>query len=121
MIKDVHHVGIAVRSIDVALALYGDVLGLEVVKRGDAPTRGAVVAMLAVGRSFLEIIEPTTNESPFASHIAERGEGLHHIGLWTDDVDTQVATLRETGVALEDREPREGFTGRLSYLAASAF
>jgi methylmalonyl-CoA epimerase len=121
MIKDVHHVGIAVRSLDEALAFYRDALGLPLVKEGVASARGVRAVMLGVGRSYLEILEPFTDESPFAKHIAERGEGLHHVALWTDDVESQVAALRDAGVPLEDREPRDGFTGRLSYLAAEAF
>ncbi len=121
MIRDVHHVGIAVRSLEQALALYRDALGLPLVKEGAAPARGARVAMLAAGRSYLEIIEPTSEDSPFAKHIQERGEGLHHLALWTDGVESEVSKLREAGAPLEDHEPRDGFTGRLSYLRPEAF
>ncbi len=121
MIRDVHHVGIAVRSLDAAYAFYRDALGLPVVKEGLASARGVRAALLAVGGSYLEVLEPLAADSPFAKHIAERGEGLHHVALWTDDVESQVAQLRRMGVPLEDEEPREGFTGRLSYLAPEAF
>lgn len=121
MITDVHHVGIAVRDLDEALALYRDTLGLPCVKRGEMPARGVRVAMLAAGRSYLEVIQPVDESSPFARSIAERGEGLHHVALWSTDVAADVAKLRAAGVPLEDREPRDGFTGRLSYLHASAF
>jgi len=121
MIRDVHHVGIAVRSMEAAYAFYRDALGLPVVKEGVASAGGVRAALLAVGRSYLEILEPFEEESPFARHIAERGEGLHHLALWCDDVESQVAALREMGVPLEDKQPREGFTGRLSYLAPEAF
>ena len=121
MILDVHHVGITVHSLEKALTLYHDALGLPVVKRGEAPSRGARVAVLSAGRSYLEVIEPTTGASPFASYIEDRGEGLHHVALWSDDVEKQVASLRDSRVALEDHEPRDGFTGRLSYLRPEAF
>lgn len=120
MITDVHHVGIAVRSMNTALALYRDCLGLPVVKEGEAAARGVRVAMLAAGRSYLEVIEPFTDESPFARHIAAHGEGLHHVALWSTDVEADVARLRELGVPLDDERPRDGFTGRLSYLAPQA-
>jgi methylmalonyl-CoA/ethylmalonyl-CoA epimerase len=121
MIRDVHHVGIAVKSMDAALALCRDALALPVVKEGGAPARGARVAVLAAGGSYLEIIQPTTDDSPFARFIEERGEGLHHLALWSDDVDGHVSSLRDKGAALEDHEPRDGFTGRLSYLRPEAF
>jgi methylmalonyl-CoA/ethylmalonyl-CoA epimerase len=121
VITDVHHVGIAVRDLDEALALFRDTLGLSCVKQGEMPARGVRVAMLAAGRSYLEIIQPVDESSPFARSIAERGQGLHHVALWSTDVSADVARLRDLGVPLEDHEPRDGFTGRLSYLAASAF
>jgi methylmalonyl-CoA/ethylmalonyl-CoA epimerase len=121
VITDVHHVGIAVRDLAEALALFRDTLGLPCVKQGDMPARGVRVAMLAVGRSYLEVIQPVDESSPFARSIAERGQGLHHVALWSTDVAADVARLRDLGVPLEDHEPRDGFTGRLSYLAASAF
>ena len=121
MIRDVHHVGIAVRDMAEAYALYRDALGLPIMKEGDVPSRGVKAALLAVGGSYLELIQPTDEVSPFAKHIKERGEGLHHIGLLADDVDSQVGQLHEMAVLLEDHEPREGFTGRLSYLSPLAF
>ncbi|MDO8615113.1 MAG: VOC family protein [Dehalococcoidia bacterium] len=120
MILDVHHVGIAVRSLEAAYALYRDALGLPLVKEGAVPARGVRAALLAAGRSYLEVLEPVTTNSPFAKHIAERGEGLHHLALWSDDVDGDVERLRDLGAPLTDHEPRDGFTGRLAYLAPLA-
>jgi len=120
MITDVHHVGIAVRDMVAALRFYSEVLGLPVVREGEAPARGARMTLLAVGDSYLELVQPTTAESPFAEHIGQRGEGLHHVALRTDDVNALVAALRDRGVPLQDTEPREGFTGRLSRLAPEA-
>ena len=121
MIRDIHHVGIAVRDMQAALALYRDALGLPVVKEGVAAARGASVSLLPVGGSYLEVVEPLGADSPFARFIAGRGEGLHHLAFQTDGVDAEVAALREKGVPLQDREPREGFSGRLSFLAPEAF
>jgi len=121
MIREVHHIGIAVRDLNAAYTLYRDALGLPLVKEGDVPARGVRAAMLEVGGSYLELIQPTEDSSQFAKHIAERGEGLHHLALLSDDVDAQIKALREAAVPLEDHEPREGFTGRLAYLSPLAF
>ena len=121
MIQDVHHVGIAVRSLDRALAFYRDALRLELVKEGEIPSRGVRAAMLAAGGSYLEFIEPVADDSLFAQHIQVHGEGLHHVCLWSDCVEAQVERLREKGVPLVDDQPRDGFTGRLSYLRPEAF
>ncbi len=121
MIADVHHVGIAVRDLGEALRFYRDALVLPCVKEGEMRARGVRAAVLAAGRSYIEIIQPVSDDSLFASYIAERGEGLHHIALWSTDVVADVARLRAFGVPLQDPRPRDGFTGRLSYLAAEAF
>ena len=135
MIRDVHHVGIAVRNLGAAYALYRDALGLPLVKEGDVPSRGVKAALLAVGESYVELVQPSFDsfilpdeglrmsgkDSLFARHIEERGEGLHHLALWTNDAESQVDKLRKLAVPLEDHEPRQGFTGRLSYLSPLAF
>lgn len=121
MIRDVHHVGIAVRDLDIALAFFRDTLELPCVKEGEMAARGVRVAVLAAGGSYLEVIQPTADSSPFAAHIEERGEGLHHVALWSTDAGADVAKLRDLGAQLEDHEPRDGFTGRLSYLRPEAF
>jgi methylmalonyl-CoA/ethylmalonyl-CoA epimerase len=121
MIRDVHHVGIAVSDLEAAYALYRDALGLALVKEGEAAARGARVAVLDAGGRYIELVQPATGSSPFAAFIEEHGEGLHHVALWSDDCLADVARLRELGVPLADREPREGFTGRLSFLAPEAF
>lgn len=121
MITDVHHVGIAVSDMTRALRFFSESLSLPTVLEGASDARGARVALVAVGGSYLELVQPTSASSPFAAYIEERGEGLHHVGLATDDVDSLVASLREKGVPLQDEEPRQGFTGRLSYLAPEAF
>ncbi|HEY5638925.1 MAG TPA: VOC family protein [Dehalococcoidia bacterium] len=121
MIRDVHHVGIAVRDLEAAYSLYRDALGLPLVKEGEMASRGVRAAMLAAGGSYLELIQPVEASSPFAKFVEERGEGLHHVALWSDNVEGDVARLRDCGAALDDLEPRDGFTGCLSYLAAEAF
>ncbi|HUF52632.1 MAG TPA: VOC family protein [Dehalococcoidia bacterium] len=121
MITDLHHVGIAVRDLDAALALFRDALQLPCLKEGDVPSRGVRAAMLAAGRSYVEIIAPTRDDSPSAAFLRERGEGLHHVALCSTDIDADVAALRDKDVPLIDEGPRAGFTGRLSYLDPAAF
>src|SRR2546422_8926765 len=113
MIRDVHHVGIAVRDMAEAYALYRDALGLPIMKEGDVPSRGVKAALLAGGGSYLELIQPTDDVSPFAKHIKERGEGLHHLGLLADDVDSQGGQLHEMAGLPGDHEPRGGMHRRL--------
>lgn len=108
------------RDMAAALRFYSEALGLPLVREAEAPARGARMTLLAVGGSYLELVQPTTAESPFAQHIGKWGEGLHHVALRADDMNTLVTALRDKGVPLQDAEPREGFTGRLSRLAPEA-
>lgn len=121
MILDVHHAGIAVRSLDAALAFFHGALGLPLAKRAEVPDQGARVALLAVGGSFVEVIQPDSDGSPFASYIAQHGEGLHHLALHSSGVDSDLSRLRDLGVPLIDPEPRRGVSGRCAYLAPAAF
>ena len=121
MITDVHHAGIAVRSLEAALAFFHGALGLPVAKRSEVPDEGARVALLAVGGSFVEVIQPDSDISPFASHIAQHGEGLHHLALRSSRVDDDLSRLRDLGVPLIEREPRPSVTGRRAYLSPAAF
>ncbi len=115
MILDVHHVGIVVRSLEAAYAFYRDALGLAVVKESGGS--GQRAALLAVGGSYLELMEAGDDASPFAPFIAERGEGLHHLALWTDGVDAELQALHGLGAPVLEPEPLDGFAGRLISLA----
>jgi methylmalonyl-CoA epimerase len=121
MILDVHHVGIVVRSLEAAYSFYRDALALPVVKEDILPTQGLRAAMLSVGTSYLELLQPLQEHTPLARYVAERGEGLHHVALRSDDVDSQVAALRTVKAPLRDPEPRTLLSGRVSYLAPEAF
>lgn len=120
MIRDIHHVGIAVRDLEAAYAFYSDALALPVVKENVGATLGTRAALLAVGGSYLELMEPRDEASPLARFIAEHGEGLHHLALWSDDVDSQVAALRAAGASPLEPEPLDGFAGRLTSLTPEA-
>lgn len=120
MIRDIHHVGIAVRDLEAAYAFYRDALALPVVKESVGATLGTRAALLAVGGSYLELMEPRDETSALARFIAERGEGLHHLALWSDDIDSEVKAMRGAGACLAEAEPLEGFAGRLTSLTPEA-
>ncbi len=108
MIAKINHIGIAVSSIEDALVLYADALGLtvgtfEVVE--DQKTRTAIIP---VGDSKIELLEATDSESPIARHIERRGEGLHHMAFEVADIDDSLRLLREKGIRLIDEQPRKG-------------
>jgi len=106
------HIGIAVESIDDGLEIY-EALGLEVEAIEVVPEQGVRVALLPVGDSRLELLEPTGPDSPIARHLERRGPGLHHICLRVPDIRAAMEILSEQGRTLLSEEPQPGANGCL--------
>jgi methylmalonyl-CoA/ethylmalonyl-CoA epimerase len=110
VIKGLHHIGVAVRSLEERAALYRG-LGLEVAESEEVPTEMVRVAVLPVGDTRVELLEATSPESPVARFIADHGEGVHHICLEVDDLRATMARLAAGGFRLISEEPRPGAHG----------
>jgi methylmalonyl-CoA/ethylmalonyl-CoA epimerase len=109
----IDHLGIAVRSISDSLGFYQDALGLELAQTEAVDNQGVNVALLSVGESRIELLEPFSEETPVGRFIARRGEGLHHICYEVDDLTTKLEELRSRGVRLLDGYPRRGAEGKM--------
>ena len=107
------HIGIAVGDLSQALAFYRDALGLEVEPPEEVPSQRVRAHFVPVGEATIELLEPTSPESPIAKFIAKRGPGVHHVTLRVDDLRGALAGLKARGVRLIDQEPREGAEGAL--------
>lgn len=110
MIGKIDHVGIAVRSIDEARGFY-ERLGLTIAEIEEVPQEGVRVAMIHCGESRIELLEPTTPDSPIARYLEKRGPGIHHLCLASDDVRGDDAALRGAGVELLRPAPTRGAGG----------
>ncbi|MGI5835978.1 MAG: methylmalonyl-CoA epimerase [Chloroflexota bacterium] len=111
-IKKIEHVGVAVKECDAAASLFS-LLGLKVHSTEDVPDRALKVAMLPVGESEIELLEPTSADSTVAKFLEKRGEGIHHIALCVEDIESAVKELREAGVRMIDEIPRPGAGGKM--------
>jgi methylmalonyl-CoA/ethylmalonyl-CoA epimerase len=107
----IDHVGVAVRSIDQALAIY-QALGLEEVHREEISTQRVVAAFLPVGDSRIELLEPTASDSPVAKFLAKRGPGVHHICFAVNDLEAALRDLEMRGFRLLNAGPVPGAEGR---------
>jgi len=113
------HIGIAVRSLDAA-KIY-ESLGLKVDHVETVDAQKVRTAFLSVGDSSLELLEPTSDDSPIAKFIEKRGEGIHHICLRVDDIEAQLAKLKAEGYRLVNESPVPGAHGcRVAFLHPSA-
>jgi LAO/AO transport system kinase len=107
----IDHLGMAVRSLDQSIAFY-QALGLAVTYRETVDTGQVHAAMLPVGDSRIELLEPSAPDSPLGEFLATRGPGLHHVALRVPDLKAAVERLRAGGARLLD-EPRTGPGGPL--------
>lgn len=113
MIDHIDHIGIAVEGLEASVPFYRDMLGLEDLGREEVPSQKVRVAMFRVGEARIELLEPTSPDSPIAQFIEKRGQGVHHIAYSVRDASGTVRTLVEKGVEMIDREPRMGAGGSL--------
>jgi methylmalonyl-CoA epimerase len=104
----IDHVGVAVADMDAALALYRDALGLPLAHRETVEEQGVDAALLDVGESHVELLAPLGPETPVGKYLARKGPGLHHVAYAVDDIDAELARLREAGLRLIDESPRVG-------------
>jgi len=111
MITRIAHIGIAVRSLDEHLPFYRDALHLPLQGIEEVPEQKVRVAMFRVGEATIELLEPTSPDSPIASFLEKRGEGLHHLAYESDDIVGQIADLKAHGVRMLDEVPRRGAHG----------
>jgi len=112
----IDHIGIAVRSIAESLDIYR-ALGLEVSRREEVASQGVVTAFLPVGESRLELLEPTSVDSPVGKFLARRGPGLHHVCLSVPDIEKALEDLRGLGFRLLNEAPVPGAHGkRIAFL-----
>jgi methylmalonyl-CoA epimerase len=109
----INHIGLATSSIDEALRIFGDGLGLEVSASEDVPGDMTRVAFAPLGESRLEFIEPMDGEGPVQKFLEKRGPGIHHICLEVEDLPGLLDRLRSQGIELVDQEPRPGAHGTM--------
>jgi methylmalonyl-CoA/ethylmalonyl-CoA epimerase len=108
MITQIHHIGIAVKSLQENIPFYRDVLKLEFLGTEQVPEQKVQVAMFRTGEVNIELLEPIAPDSPVAQFIDKRGEGIHHIAYQTDDLEKTIEFMADKGIEMIDKIPRSG-------------
>lgn len=112
----VDHIGIAVRDLDEGIALYRDLLGLELERIEEVPQENVKVAFLKLDRTgaagHVELLAPLGTEGNIAAFIEKKGPGLHHIALAATDIEAVMQRCRDAGLRLLDETPRQGAGGK---------
>jgi len=112
----IDHVGIVVRDIEQALEAYQVALGLPLQEIVEVPDQQVRVAFLPAGESNVELVQPTVEDSGVARFLAKHGEGIHHLCLEVEDIESTLERLKAHGVPLIDRRPRAGAHGRVAFV-----
>jgi len=110
---NVDHIGIATHQLDEALALWRDALGLSVEFTEEVTEQGVRIAMLPVGETHIELLEPLSATSPVGKFLEKRGPGIHHVAIRVPDIRASLASLKAKGTRLIDETPRTGAGGCL--------
>ena len=120
MLKKIHHVGVVVPNLEEAMKFWQGLLGLHLTKSATIQDQGVKAALLQVGASEIELLEPINPENGVGKFLARRGGGLHHLCFETDDVAKELEDARANGVELIDQKPRPGLAGMICFLHPKA-
>jgi methylmalonyl-CoA epimerase len=116
VIKKVHHIAIAVNSLEQSVPLFEKLLGVKA-RVTPVPAQNVSEAIFQLGDGAeINLVAPTGPDSAVARFLERRGEGLHHIALEVDAIDADLKAMEARGIQLIDREGREGAAGRIGFL-----
>lgn len=111
--RKIEHIGIAVKDIAGAGIIYEKLLNTTVYKIEAVATEGVKTAFLRSGPNKIELLEPTSMDSPISKFIEKRGEGLHHIAFDVEDIAAEMERLKKEGFELLNDKPKEGADNKL--------
>ncbi len=113
MIKKIEHLGIAVKDLESANALFHGLLGEAHYKIEGVESEGVKTSFFKLGDNKIELLEATNPESPIAKFIEKRGEGIHHVAFDVDDIEAEVKRLKDAGFRILNEEPKRGADNKL--------
>lgn len=120
MLKKIHHVGVVVPNLEQAMSFWRDLLGLRLTKTRTVQDQGVTAALLQVGESEIELLEPLSPDNGVGKFLARRGGGLHHVCFETEDVERELERAKAKGIQLIDQKPRAGLAGMICFLHPKA-
>lgn len=111
MIKRIEHLGVAVSDIERSEHLFTALLGRSPYKKETVKGEGVFTTFYGVGESKIELVSSDDPESPIGRYLEKKGEGIHHVALYTDDIDGELKRLKEEGFGVIG-EPHAGADGK---------
>lgn len=110
----IHHIGIAVNSLERG-TFWNQFLNVKAEEIKEIPDQNVKIAFLSVGETKIELLEPL-GEGAVSKFLEKRGEGIHHIAVQVDDINSVLTRMKEAGVTLIDETPREGAEGKIAFV-----
>jgi methylmalonyl-CoA epimerase len=122
-ILGIHHLGVAVRDLEKSVARWMSLFGAKSSPVEELPERGVRLAQLRFSEGpAVELVSPAGENSPLARFLDERGEGIHHLTLEVDDIETAMRELGRSGLQLLEDRPQEGAEGsRIVFIHPRSF
>ena len=111
MIKKINHIGIAVATLESQIPFYKDVLGFKSLGVEEIPDQKVKVAMFEIGEVKIELLEPTSPDSPIAKFLEKKGDGIHHIAYETDGIVSEIKHMEDSEIQMLDKTARDGAHG----------
>ena len=111
--RRIEHIGIAVKDLEAANKTYKAVLGAEHYKTEGVESEGVSTSFFKVGESKIELLAATNPDSPIAKFIEKRGEGIHHVAFYVDDIHAEIERLKKEGFRLLNENPKPGADNKL--------
>ena len=116
VVEYVDHVGVAVADVEKALAFFQETFGVPMPEVKELEDQGVRAALISVGQTRLELLQPTGPETPVGRFIERRGEGLHHLAFNVKDVAAGLEAVKSQGLQVIDEAPREGLSGLIAFI-----
>ena len=113
MIKKIEHIGIAVKNLNYANALFGKLFGKDHYKIEAVESEGVSTSFFMLGETKIELLEATHETSAIAKFIEKKGEGIHHIAYEVDNIHEEMERLKNEGFELIHQQPKEGADNKL--------
>ena len=121
MFTRIDHIGVAVEYLDAAIKLYERNFEMELVHRETVESQGVEAVLLDVGDGHVELLAPLGPDTPVGKFIAKKGPGIHHVAYAVEDIDATLASLKDQGMKLIDKEARTGIRqSRVAFLHPAA-
>lgn len=113
MLKQVEHIGIAVKDLAAANSLYEKLLGVGPYKQEEVESENVLTSFFKTGEAKIELLVATSEESAIAKYLEKRGEGIHHIAFEVEDIEAEMQRLEGEGFVLLNKVPKRGADNKL--------